>query len=251
MGAGGRDLLRLTESPGARRAHHATGMYHFAVLYPSRRELARAIARLFTLRYPNAPTDHVVSQTTYLDDAEGNNIELYVRTPAEGTMEMEDGRFVVRRADGRLSDGREPLDLDSLFAELRPDDRLDLPLPDGTVIGHVHLYAASLDRSMHFYHDVLGFQKGPLISSFRMGDVGLSDDQPHVIAFNTWKGEGAPPPPSGSLGMRYFSIVLLDAAELQQVLARVEQAGLTAEQTDQGMLVRDPSHIAVILTAAQ
>ena len=88
LGAGRDDLLRLTELTGARRAQGTTGMYHFAILYPSRRELARAIARLFALRYPNAPTDHVVSKTTYLDDPEGNNIELYVRTLDDGTMPL-------------------------------------------------------------------------------------------------------------------------------------------------------------------
>src|SRR5688572_19524375 len=65
-------LLRLTEQPNARRVQHTTGMYHFAILYPSRKELARVIARLFAMRYPNAPTDHVISKTTYLDDLEGN-----------------------------------------------------------------------------------------------------------------------------------------------------------------------------------
>jgi catechol 2,3-dioxygenase len=69
-------LLRLTEEPSARRVQNSAGMYHFAILYPSRKELARAIARLFALRYPNSPTDHGVSMTTYLDDLEGNNIEL-------------------------------------------------------------------------------------------------------------------------------------------------------------------------------
>src|ERR671938_107213 len=68
--AGKEDLLRLTEVKGARRLRGTTGLYHFAVLYPSRRELARAIARLFALRWPNYPTDHVISKTTYLDDPE-------------------------------------------------------------------------------------------------------------------------------------------------------------------------------------
>jgi catechol 2,3-dioxygenase len=250
LGAGGEDLLRLTEMPEARRVHNTTGMYHFAVLYPSRKELARAIARLFALRYPNAPTDHVVSQTTYLDDAEGNNIELYIRTPEAGSFEAVNGDLIVRRADGRHSSGRDPLDVEDLFRELSPEDRLDLPLPDGTKLGHVHLYAASLEDSMRFYHEVLGFKKGLVSAAFRMGDVGLSDDQPHVVAFNTWKGEGAPPPPAGALGMRYFAIDLPDPGTLDQVLGRVRQAGLATEMTEAGVLVCDPSQIAVVLTAS-
>jgi catechol 2,3-dioxygenase len=76
LGAGGEDLLRLTFVPGARRYPRTTGLYHFAILLPNRRELARAIGRLFALRYRNYPTDHIMTKTTYLDDPEGNNIEL-------------------------------------------------------------------------------------------------------------------------------------------------------------------------------
>ena len=73
-------------------AHRGTtGIYHFAILLPNRRELARAIARLFALRWPNSPTDHIMTKTTYLDDPEGNNIELYTESPEDGSMGFKDG----------------------------------------------------------------------------------------------------------------------------------------------------------------
>jgi catechol 2,3-dioxygenase len=241
-------LLRLTENPTARRVQHTTGMYHFAILYPSRKDLARAIARLFALRYPNAPTDHGISKTTYLDDPEGNNIELYVRSLNDATFEMEDGEIVVRYADGRVGNGRDRLDVESLFRELDEGDRLDLPLPEGTRIGHLHLYASSLDAPMNFYANRLGFQEGPTFANFRMGEVGLDDQQPHVVAWNTWKGVGIPPAPADALGLRYFTIVLPNADELQRVVERVQAAGLSTEPTPEGLLVRDPSQINVILT---
>ena len=109
-------LLRLSEDGTARRVDRGAGMYHFAILYPSRTELARAVARLFALRYPNAPTDHGVSKTSYLEDPEGNTIELYVRSLEDATMELVDGQLVVRYADGRIGTGRDPLDVDALFA---------------------------------------------------------------------------------------------------------------------------------------
>lgn len=62
LGAGAEDLLRLTELRGARRVRGRSGLYHFAVLFPNRRELARVVGRLFSLRYPNAPTDHVITK---------------------------------------------------------------------------------------------------------------------------------------------------------------------------------------------
>lgn len=248
LGSPSEVLLRLTENPAARRIQRSTGLYHFAILYPSRKELARAIARLFALRYPNSPTDHGLSKTTYLDDLEGNNIELYVRSLDDARFELVNGQMLVHYADGRTGSGRDPLDLDALFAELSPDDRLDLPLPAGVRIGHVHLYAASLDRMTAFYRDVIGFMDGQVVESFRMGDVGLDKEQNHVIAYNTWKGPDLPPAPPDALGMRYFTIVLPNAGQLQRVVERVQSAGYPVEQTPEGYLVRDPSQINVLLT---
>jgi catechol 2,3-dioxygenase len=248
LGTDAEVLLRLTEDQTARRYQHTTGMYHFAILYPSRKELARAIARLFAMRYPNSPTDHGVSMTTYLDDLEGNNIELYIRTLDRGTFEMKDGQFFVRYSDGSIGSGRDPLDLEALFSELKEGEPLDLPLPDGTRLGHMHLYASSLDKSMSFYRDVLGFQEGPLVEGFRMGEVGLDDQQPHVVAFNTWKGEDAPPAPPDALGIRYFTVVLTSSTEFEEMADRVQSAGLSIEQTPDGLLVRDPSNISILLT---
>jgi catechol 2,3-dioxygenase len=248
LGAGEDDLLRLTEVAGARRLSHTTGLYHFALLYPERKELARAVARLFELRYPNSPTDHVISETTYLNDPEGQTIELYVRTLHRGTVDITNGGFSARRFDGKPASGRDPVDLDDLFSELTPQDRLNMPLPKGTTQGHVHLYASSITDSMRFYHDVLGFEKGPASTKFGMGEVGLTTKLNHVIAFNTWKGEGAPPASADALGIRYFTIVLPDQAELERVLDRVRQYGIDTLETEEGVLIRDPSSIGVVLT---
>lgn len=248
LGTASEILLRLSENPTARRFQQTSGMYHFAILYSNRKELARAIARLFVMRYPNSPTDHGISKTTYLDDLEGNTIELYIRSLEDGKFEIVNGEMIVRYADGRIGSGRDPLDVEALFRELDENDRLDLPLPEGTRLGHMHLYTSTLEGSMEFYAGVLGFEEGPMIPNFRMGEVGLDEQQNHVIAFNTWKGTNLPPAPTDALGMQYFTIVLPDAAELQRVVERVQAAGLATEQTAEGVLVHDPSQINMILT---
>ena len=153
----------------------------------------------------------------------------------------------ARRTDGTLSDGREPLDLESLFRELAPDDRLDEPMPQDTRMGHFHLYVANLDETMHFYHDVIGFDTMGLARSFRMGMVSAGGYH-HHIGFNTWVGEGAPPPPPDALGMRYFSFVLPNKIELDRIVEHIQQAGIATEQTEEGILVRDPSQNGVLLT---
>lgn len=244
LGAGKADLLRLTEDRNARRFRGTTGMYHFAVLLPSRRELARVIARLFAMGYPNYPTDHIMTKTTYLDDPEGNNIELYADTPEDGTMSFADGKAETRRADGTLSDGREALDVEVLFKELSPDDRLDQRMPEETRIGHVHLYVADLDATRDFYHGLLGFDDMGIARDFRMGMVSAGRYH-HHIGYNTWVGEGALPAPPGSLGLRYFTFVLPTSEDLGAVLERVRSKDVPVEETPAGFLVRDPSQNAI------
>jgi catechol 2,3-dioxygenase len=247
LGVGSQDLLRLTQVSGAKRYRGTTGLYHLAILLPNRRELARAVGRLFELRYRNHPTDHIMTKTTYLDDPEGQNIELYTDTPEDGTMGFVNGSAVTLRADGTASDGREPLDLDALFKNLTPEDRLDQPMPPGTRIGHFHLYVADLDKTMHFYHDVIGFDNMGIARGFRMGMVSAGGYH-HHIGFNTWVGEGAPPPPADALGLRYFTFILPDKAELERVAERVQRAAIAMEQTEEGILMRDPSRNAIVLT---
>jgi len=112
-----------------------------------------------------------------------------------------------------LSDGREPLDLDALFAHLQPDDDIRAPVPPQTKIGHVHLHVANLDEAMRFYEGVLGFDNMGLMTAFRMGMVSAGGYH-HHIGFNTWQGEGASPPPLDAIGLRWFTIHMPDTAAL-------------------------------------
>ena len=248
LGVGNEDLLRLTEVKDAIRYRGTTGLYHLAILLPNRRELARAIARLFTLEYRNYPTDHIMTKTTYLDDAEGNGIELYVESPEDGTWSLANGDYVTRRTDGSLSDGREPLDVKALFSHMKEDDHLDAGMPSGTRIGHVHLHIRGIDDAVDFYHGVIGFDVMGIARSFRMAFLSAGGYH-HHLGLNTWQGEGAPPPPDDALGLLAFSVVLPDKAEFERVVARVQHAGVAIEQTEAGILVRDPSQNGVILTS--
>ena len=247
LGAGGADLLRLTEEANVKKYQRVTGLYHFAVLFPNRRELARAMARLFGLKYPNYPTDHIMTKSTYLDDPEGNGIELYTESPEDGTWKMANGTFEARRADGTLSNGREPLDVDALFSYLKEDDRLDIPVPSETRMGHVHLHVRNVDEAVGFYHGVLGFDIMGVAKTFGMAFVSAGGYH-HHIGLNTWQGEGAPPPPVDAVGLRYFVVELPNQGALDEVLARIDQAEIPANQTDDGLLVYDPSQNGVILT---
>jgi catechol 2,3-dioxygenase len=250
LGAGGADLLHLTEEPNLRKYRGVTGLYHFAILFPNRRELARAIARLIALKYTNYPTDHIMTKTTYLDDPEGNGIELYCESPEDGTWTLANGQYITRRADGSLSDGREPLDVNALLTHLKDEDRLDVPIPPETRMGHIHLHVRDIDEAVDFYHGVIGFDVMGVVKSIRMAFVSAGGYH-HHIGLNTWQGEGAPPPPADAAGLHYFAVELPDQKALDEVIARVEQAGIPANQTEEGLLLYDPSQNGVILRLAK
>jgi catechol 2,3-dioxygenase len=249
MGAGRGELLRLTQVPGASRRRGTTGLYHLAILLPGRRELARAMGRLFALHHRNYPTDHIMTKTTYLDDAEGNGIELYAESPEDGTWSLANGEYVTRRADGSLSDGREPLDVEALLTHLEEGDRLDAPMPPETRIGHVHLHVRDIDEAVDFYHGLIGFDLMGIARPFRMAFVSAGGYH-HHIGLNTWQGEGAPAPAPDSLGLRHFSVALPDQSALDLVLERVRESGLPFNQTDSGILLHDPSQNGVLLPTA-
>jgi catechol 2,3-dioxygenase len=234
-------LLILHERPGARpKPRRATGLYHFAILVPTRLHLARSLRRLAKTQWPlSGASDHLVSEALYLDDPDGNGIEIYRdRTRAEWP-----------RSGGRIQMATDPLDFDGVLAELEHDDQPWDGLAPATTIGHVHLHVADLRAAEAFYHGVLGFD---IITHYGGSALFVSaGGYHHHLGLNTWAGVGAPPPPPDAAGLRYFAVVLPDAAALEQVAARTRAAGIAAEQTDNGLLLRDPSQNGVVLAARE
>ena len=207
LGAGGRELLVLVEEPGARPAYGYTGLYHFALLLPERADLARWLAHAGRDSVPLVGlSDHFVSEAIYLSDPDGHGIEIYWDRPRE----VWEGQVFERMTTL-------PLDVGSLMGELAdPEPEPFEQLPDGTVMGHVHLKVASIADTVAFYRDVLGFdlmaQLGEQAAFLAAGGYH------HHIGANTWESAGAPPPPEGSAALRHVTIVLPDAAERDRVL---------------------------------
>ena len=249
LGAGGRPLIAL--HPGAARpvVRNTSGLYHVAIHVPSRADLARVTARLITARFPNSPTDHLVSEAVYLWDLDGNGIEMTYETPSRGELRGDGDDYFGVTADGRRHSGREAIDLESLLGELPADASQSEPLPAGTRIGHVHVHVGDLDAAMAFYSDGIGFRRLMLNRRVRMGDVTM-DYPPHIVAFNTWAGVGAPQAPAGSAGLRWFTIVVPAAGDLAAMRARLTAAGAPVSAHDGGLETRDPAGNRVRIVAA-
>jgi catechol 2,3-dioxygenase len=250
LGAGGPDLVRLTQIPNARRYRGVTGIYHFAILYPNSYELARAVARLLSLRWQNSPTDHILTKTTYLEDPEGNTIELYCESPEDGIFAVENGEFIARRTDGSPSDGREPLDLDTLLAELGDRYTPEGHVPPETRIGHFHLHVADLEATRHYYHDLLGFDDMGIGQRYRMGMISAGGYH-HHIGYNTWQGQNAPPPPTDALGLDHIAFTFATAQAWQNFQARLEELQLPYQQTETGLQLQDPSQTTLLFQPPQ
>ena len=249
LGSGGKDLLWLTEEPNLKKYRGVTGLYHVAYVFPNKSELAIAMARLFAIKYPNSPTDHILTKTTYLDDLEHNGIELYCESPEDGTWRFANGKYESIRADGSWSDGREALDVEALFQNLREDDQLDAPISPETHIGHVHLHVRDVDEAVDFYHGIIGFDVMGIAKAYQMGFVSAGGYH-HHLGLNTWQGRGAPPPPPDAVGLKYFTIDLPNQTAYDEVVARVDAAGIPLNQTEAGLFLQDPSQNGVVLRVA-
>jgi catechol 2,3-dioxygenase len=238
MGVGEEDLLVLYEEPGVRRAGRHAGLYHYALLYASREELARAALRLAATKTPiQGASDHGTHEAIYLPDPDGNGIELAADRPPE---------LWPRPLD--YAGGPHPLDLDGLLAAVAGEEPRG-EAGTGLAIGHVHLHVGDLERGLAFYRDVLGFE----LMTFMPGAAAFvsAGGYHHHLGFNVWRGEGVPSAPAGRVGLRHWTVVLEDPQEVSAVRERVRAAGIEVEEREGGFLVRDPWGIAVLFVSSE
>lgn len=240
LGAGGPDLLFLDHDSRAQKSLGTTGLYHFAILLPSRRDLANALRRVVeTNTSIEGFADHHVSEAIYLGDPDENGIELYCDRPRE--------KWVV--AEGQLKMGVDPLDVEGLLNELEPKEEVSPKFPRQTVIGHIHLHVSHIPQSETFYRDVLGMD---LIQRYGNSASFLSaGGYHHHVGINTWQGIGAPKPPEGSAGLEFFTVVLPNEPELERIVERLKTFEHPYERIDEGIFLRDPSDNGIMLSTSE
>lgn len=218
------DAALVVLHPGAERPvqrGHA-GLYHLALHLPTEAEFARALGRLSAHRVRQAPTDHVMHWATYAWDPDGIGLELSFETLERfKSWTNVPGDLGVVHADGRVTSGRDPLDLEEVFSHLGDDQDFDRPMPAGTRMGHVHLHVSGLAEAIAFYED-LGFVLNADLG-VGMADLRAGGTFPHRLALNVWQGEGAPPKPAGAAGLR--SLTLIDRAPGATPRELVDPAG--------------------------
>ena len=179
LGAGDGPLVELVSAPDApARPRGTTGLFHLALLVPNRVNLAHALRRVFDAGWHlSGASDHLVSEALYLSDPEGNGIELY----------RDRGRDEWAHQGDEIAMATLPLDLEGLLAE--PGAAEAAPsMPDGTVLGHVHLQVADLGGASAFWVDGVGFDV--TVSSYPGALFVSAGGYHHHVGLNTWAGVG-------------------------------------------------------------
>jgi catechol 2,3-dioxygenase len=224
LGAGGVTLLELEAAPSALPDDPRTaGLFHTAFLQPTRGDLARWLVHIARNRVPlSGASDHLVSEAIYLDDPEGNGIEVYRdRMPEEWTW---NGSHIKMATDR--------LDLDNLAADA--GNAAYAGAPEGLRIGHIHLRVGDLATTQKFYCDALGLDP----TSGRHGALFMSSGHyHHHVGSNIWQSAGAGMRDDNRAGLSWFAFEAKDAATRDATLARLKTANVPGTA---GAEVRDP-----------
>jgi catechol 2,3-dioxygenase len=191
------------------KAERMTGLYHFAILLPTRADLAIFLRHLVQTGYPLGAADHYVSEALYITDPDGNGIEVYRDRPStEWTWK-----------NGLVDMATEQLDAEGILAESGAEWN---GLPAGTVMGHLHLHVADLKKAVEFYTEGLGFK---IVSYYPQAAFVSTGGYHHHIAINTWQGVGAQTPPKNSVGLNWYTLVFPDEEVRSTVIKQLRRLG--------------------------
>jgi catechol 2,3-dioxygenase len=234
LGAGGSTLVELRDDPSfKRREPRGAGLFHTAFLMPTRSDLAAWVRNAAEKRFPIAgASDHAVSEAFYLNDPEGNGVEIYADRPSAEWP----------HANGQIAMTTEALDVERLLAARAGRDWRGAPA--GLVVGHMHLQVGALAAADGFYRDVLGFDiacRYPGASFYGAGGYH------HQIAANIWSSRNAGTIDERAAGLAGFEIAAQDEAMIAAIAERAANAGLTGVEGEGGLVLRDPWGLPITL----
>ena len=235
-------LISLVEVKNAVSPQGFTGLYHFALLLPTRKDLGNLVQHFIQHNVRLGAADHEVSEALYLNDPDGNGIEIYIDRPEQDWAWTHDGLVHMTT---------EQLDFQPILAEA---DGNWTGLPAGTVMGHIHLSVSDLSKTEDFYTNVLDYQV-----VCRYGNQALfisTGHYHHHIGLNTWQSNGRPALPDHAAGLKSYTVVLKDEAYAVSVRDRLQAAGMLVGHYAEGPLYGgkqlfstvDPNGIRIIFT---
>jgi catechol 2,3-dioxygenase len=230
---GGPVILTLDSTgvtgPAIRRA---TGLFHTAIRFPDRPSLGDALARLADAGLQIGGGDHAVSEALYIDDPDGNGVELYRDRPrAEWPAPVPGARIPMTTG---------AVDFDAVLGAGSGMDAVGEGAPSGTDIGHVHLRVSNHTATRAFYGDVLGLD---VVADLGSAGFFSSGGYHHHIGANTWESLGAGQTPADHAGLERVVFSVRAQEDLDSVRERLEAAGAEVGGSGTELVVRDPDGI--------
>lgn len=230
MGVAGGDavLLELHEQPGVRPVPRRgrLGLYHLAVLLPTRADLGRFLLNARRRGVEVGSSDHAVSEAAYLVDPDGITVEVYRDKPRSEWLVSPEGEINITL---------DPLDTPGVLQAAGSAPWQGLPA--GTTMGHMHFYTGDLGEAEAFYHAALGFAK---VSWRLSGALFVSaGGYHHHVGLNVWAA-GSPVATDQDARLLSWELLLPDDASVTSAVARLEKAGYPVLQTEAGAQVTDP-----------
>ena len=216
LGAGGKPLVHLIQTDGTEAVKGSYGLYHMAILLPSREDLADVFKHMAELKVPFVgAADHGYSEALYLEDPEGNGIELYRDKPvAEWDI----------REDGRIIGVTEELSAQEIYEMGRKMEPFQIA--EATRMGHIHLTVRDSRVASAFYQKVLG-----LSDKFTLPSASwiASGDYHHHLAVNEWGGKHLAKREAQLPGLAYYVVHVEKKEDLVAIAerAKVQEAPVT------------------------
>lgn len=236
LGVAGHVLLKLISRPGGKMYPALTGLFHFAILLPSRAYLGQWLQHLLQLDLNlEGAADHLVSEAVYLRDPEGNGIEIYRDRP----------RDTWTYAGGSIKMATLPLDFQSVLADASKQDFTGLPV--GTKMGHIHLQVNDLDSNLAFYRDAVGLD---VMAQLPGAGFLSADGYHHHIGLNTWQSRNASKPPEGALGLIRYELNVRNKSKRDQLLERLNELQVIVNEYNSLPYIVDPAGNMLVLTTS-
>lgn len=230
------ELVHLIVNPNALPKLRTTGLYHYALLFKNRGDLGQILRHFITIKQGIVGgADHGISEAIYLEDPDGNGIEL--------AWDRSDYKFkYLPNGDVDLLADNTALDYKDLLEHSTLGDFTKIP--DDTIMGHLHLHVANLDIANVFFIELLGFQ-----SMFYYTEQAhfISDQKyHHHIAYNLWNGKNIPDAPVGGVGLKEYK-VLVPENRYDDLMKRFTTQNIPVFTTPKSLYVVDPNNVRVYL----
>lgn len=219
LGVQGKPMLILERTAATAPGDpQQAGLFHVAFLLPTRADLGRWLAHATQAGVQlHGASDHIVSEALYLNDPEGNGIEVYADRPVAEW----------QSASGEIRMATEPLDLRGLLRSAQGTAWQGFPV--GGCIGHVHLQVGDTEVADRFYRDILGFD---VAARYPGASFYGSGGYHHQLAGNIWNSRGAGTRPAGIAGLAQVELAARSRATRDAILARAKEHGIKAMSGD-------------------